>query len=88
MVATLEENKAAYEKMKDYLEDEHFFRWVIFYDGELAGIYDDAQDACLNAIARYKRGPYHIRMVGRENIRKQKELMAAAVDRRKIYGEC
>ena len=51
MAATLEENMAAYEKMKDYLEDEHFFRWVIFYDGELVGIYDEAQDACLNAIA-------------------------------------
>ena len=41
MPATWDENVAAYEKMKDYLEDEYFLHWAVFYDGELVGIYDD-----------------------------------------------
>ena len=64
MVATLDENIAAYEKMKDYLEAEHFGKWVLFYDEEFIGSYDEFEDVGYEAIRRYGRGPYHIRQVG------------------------
>lgn len=87
MAATLEENMAAYEAMKDRLEDAHFLKWAVFYEGELAGIYDDSQDACLEAVQRYGRGPYHIRMIGRENLQKKKEMLEAALVRRRRNGK-
>ena len=64
MVATLDENIAAYEKMRDYLETEHFGKWVLFYDEEFIGSYDDFQDAGYDAMKRFGRGPYLIRQVG------------------------
>ena len=64
MAATLEENTAAYEKMNDYLEKEHFGKWVLFYDEEFIGSYDDFQDAGYEALKRFGRGPYLIRQVG------------------------
>ena len=64
MAATLEENTAAYEKMNDYLENEHFGKWVLFYDEEFIGSYDDFQDAGYEALKRFGRGPYLIRQVG------------------------
>ena len=64
MVATLDKNIAAYEKMRDYLETEHFHKWVVFYDKEFIGSYDDFQDAGYDAMKRFGRGPYLIRQVG------------------------
>ena len=64
MAATLEENTAAYEKINDYLENEHFGKWVLFYDEEFIGSYDDFQDAGYEALKRFGRGPYLIRQVG------------------------
>ena len=64
MVATLDENIAAYQKMRDYLETEHFGKWVLFYDEEFVGSYDDFQDAGYDAMKRFGRGPYLIRQVG------------------------
>ena len=64
MVATLDENIAAYEKMRDFLEAEHFGKWVLFYDEEFIGSYDDFQDAAQVAITRYGRGPYLMRRPG------------------------
>ena len=64
MVATLDENIAAYQKMRDYLETEHFHRWVVFYDEKFIGSYEDFQDAGYDALKRFGRGPYLIRQVG------------------------
>ncbi len=64
MVATLDENIAAYEKVRGYLESKHFRKWVVFYDEELVGSYDDFQDAGYDAMKRFGRGPYLIKQVG------------------------
>ena len=64
MVATLDENIATYQKMRDYLETEHFRKWVVFYDEEFIGSYEDFQDADYDALKRFGRGPYLIRQVG------------------------
>ena len=50
--------------MNDYLENEHFGKWVLFYDEEFIESYDDFQDAGYEALKRFGRGPYLIRQVG------------------------
>ena len=64
MPATLDENIAAYDVMRDHLELEHFGKWVVFYDEEFVGSYDESEDAAQIAIERFGRGPYLIRQVG------------------------
>ncbi len=64
MVATLEENIAAYEEVVDDLELEHLDKWVTFYDCDLVGTYQSSEDAAKDAIFRFGRGPYLIKRVG------------------------
>ena len=64
MPATLDENIAAYEKMKDYLENEYFGKWVLFYDEEFVGSFSEFEDAAQEAMNRFGRGPYLIRQPG------------------------
>ena len=87
MPATWDENVAAYEKMKDYLEDEHFLHWAVFYDGELVGIYDDGLEARREALTRFGHEPYYIRVVGQENLEKKRQGLAAALERRRRHGK-
>ena len=64
MPATLDENMAAYDAMRGQLEAEYHGKWVVFYDQELVGSYDWSDEACMEAVQRFGRGPYHIRQVG------------------------
>ena len=64
IMGVLEREIAAFEKMRDFLEREHLYQWVVIHDEELAGTYDDFQDAAADATRRYGRGPYLIRQVG------------------------
>ena len=68
-MAKLSEEIAAYERMQDLLETDHFGEWVVFYDCELIGAYPDFQDAACVAMRRFGRGPYLIRKVGEGPIR-------------------
>ena len=86
MPATWEENEAAYEKMREYLEDEHFLHWVVFYDGELVGIYNDGLKARREALTRFGREPYLIRVIGEGNLEKKRQHLAAAIERRRGHG--
>ena len=63
-MAKLSEEIAAYERMQDTLETDHFGEWVVVHDGELIGAYSVFQDAALVARRRFGRGPYLIRQVG------------------------
>ena len=87
MPATLDENIAAYESMKRQLEDEHFLHWVVFNDGELAGIYDDGLEARLDAWTRFRLSPYIVRLVGENNVEKKRRHLAAAIERRRHHGK-
>lgn len=62
--ATLLDNIAAYDAQRARLETEHLGKWVLFYDRELVGTYDDFQDVANEAVTRFGRGPYLIRAVG------------------------
>lgn len=55
---------AAYERMRDVLERDCFGKWVVFHDEKLAGAFDTSNEAVLEAIHRFGRGPYLIRRVG------------------------
>ena len=68
MPATLDENIAAYDAMRDHLELEYFGKWVVFYDEEFVGSYDESEDAAYAAIERYDRGPYLLRQVGARRV--------------------
>ena len=82
MPATWDENAAAYEKMKDYLEDKHFLHWAVFYDGKLAGVYRDGLEARRESWVRFGGEPFYIRVVGNENLEKKRQHLAAAMERR------
>ena len=56
-MAKLSEEIAAYERMQDLLETDHFGEWVVVHDGELIGTYSAFEDAADEAIGRFGRGP-------------------------------
>ena len=58
MPATLDENIAAYDAMRDHLELEYFGKWVVFYDEEFVGSYDESEDAAHAAIATLWPGAF------------------------------
>ena len=87
MPATLDQNIAAYERMKGYLEDKHFLHWAVFYDGELAGIYDDGLEARREAWTRFWPNHYLIRVVGEGNVEKKRQHLVAAIRRRRHHGK-
>ena len=64
MPATLDEYIAAYDAMRDHLELEYFGKWVVFYDEEFVGSYDEFEDAVYASTQRYGREPFLIRQVG------------------------
>ena len=63
-MTTLSSQIAAYEEMRDLLEVDHFGKWVVFHGGELVDTYDSSEEAAVDAVARFGRGPYLIRRVG------------------------
>ena len=60
----LDREIAAYNAMRDELERDHLYEWVVFHDERLIGAYEDFQDAAAEAVRRFGRGPYLIRQVG------------------------
>ena len=54
----------AYNAMRDELERDHLYEWVVFHDGQLIDTYEDFQDAAADAVRRFGRGPYLIRQIG------------------------
>ena len=63
-MTTLSSQIAAYAEMRDLLETDHFGKWVVFYGGKLVDTYESSEEAAVDAVARFGRGPYLIREVG------------------------
>ena len=63
-MTTLNEEIAAYDRMRGMLETEHLGRWVVIRNRELAGSFDTFEAAAESAVERFGRGPYLIRKVG------------------------
>ena len=62
--STLSAEIAAYDIMRSKLEMDHNGEWVIVFDGQLVGTYDDFNAAAEYAVAHFGKGPYLIRQVG------------------------
>lgn len=63
-MATLKNEIAAYEGMRNDLELEHLGKWVVVRDEKLVGTYESFEEAAESAVERFGRGPYLIRQVG------------------------
>lgn len=64
VLSALSKEQAAFETQREELEREHQGEWVVFHDGELAGIYADLQEAANDALHKFGLGPYLIEQVG------------------------
>ncbi len=60
----IDDEIAAYEKIREGLEARHLGEWVVMRNGELVGTYESFDKASGDAVARFGRGPYLIRQVG------------------------
>lgn len=63
-MAVLEQDIAAFERMRPDLEAHHLRQWVVFHQGLFEGAYDDFETAATTAVDRFDLGPYLIRQVG------------------------
>ncbi len=63
-MATLNDEIAAYDRMRGVLETEHLGRWVVIHNLELTGSFDTFEAAAEFAVEQFGRGPYLIRKVG------------------------
>ena len=63
-MAKLSQEIAAYERMRDVLEADHFGQWVIVHDEAVFGTYDDFQEAADIAVRNFGRGPFLLRRIG------------------------
>lgn len=64
ILSALEKEMAAYARMQDELVERHLGKWVLIYDEELWGVFDDFEDVARTAVSRFGKGPFHIRQVG------------------------
>ena len=63
-MAKLSEEIAAYERMRNVLEADHFGQWVVIHDEEVFGTYDDFQEAADAAVRRFGRETFLLRQIG------------------------
>ena len=63
-VSTLEENISAYEKMQDTLEEEHMYKWALFYNEVLVDVFDSLDLAVHHVTNSLGAGPFLIRQIG------------------------
>ena len=83
-VATLDDNIAAYENMRAQLESDYWDRWVVFYNGEMVGDYEDSQECAAETVKRFGRGPYLIRQVGATHSRLPSSVLIGMIDSNQI----
>lgn len=63
-VTVLQDDIAAFERMRRELENDHLNEWVVFHRGCFEGLFPDFETAASDAVERFDRGPYLIRQVG------------------------
>jgi hypothetical protein len=62
--AAINEEIAAYDRIREDLEARLMGKWVLIHDGEFISQYDSFELAAADAVRRFGRGPYLIRQVG------------------------
>ena len=63
-MAEINEEIAAYDRMREDLEARLMGKWVLIHDGQLVAQHDSFEAAAADAVGRFGRGPYLIRQVG------------------------
>lgn len=63
-MATLTEEIAAFDRMRNELETDHLGEWVLIHGGQLINTYKSFEQAADEATIRFGRGPYLIRQIG------------------------
>ena len=57
-MTSLDQEIEAYDRMRSDLEEAYFNKWVVVRDGEVAGVFDGAEESLQFAAERFGRGPY------------------------------
>ncbi len=81
-MATLKNEIAAYERMRNDLEVEHLGKWVVMHHEKLVGTYESFEAAAEDAVQNFGRGPYLIRQVGAPPL-----VLPASVQYRPVHGD-
>ncbi len=63
-MTSLQEDIAAFDRMRAELEVSHFHEWAVFYRGQFIEIFPDFEAAATMAVDRFGDGPYLIRQIG------------------------
>ena len=63
-MGVLDDDIAAYTRMRKDLEAEHPQQWAVFHKGRFEGVFADFESAAESALERFDLGPYLIRQVG------------------------
>jgi hypothetical protein len=64
IMTTLDQEIAAYDKMRPDLESQHMGEWVLFFGDRLIGVFASFDEAAKHAVQAFGRGPSLIRQVG------------------------
>ena len=63
-MAALDTEIAAFDRMREDLEKKHMGDWVLVHEESLVGAYNSFNNAVVEAMRKFGRGPYLIRQVG------------------------
>ena len=63
-MTALSDEIAAYERMKNGLETDHFGQWALVHQEQLIGTYESFESAADDAVQKFGEGPYLIRQIG------------------------
>ena len=63
-MGVLDDDIAAFGRMRDSLEADHLKEWAVFHKGRFEGLFPDFESAAESALERFDLGPYLIRQVG------------------------
>ena len=63
-MATIDDEIAVYEAMRQDLEAKHMGKWALLYEKKLVGTFDSFEEAAEVAVEEFGRGPYLIRQIG------------------------
>ena len=63
-MASLTDDIAQYDLLRNQLEIDHTGEWVVIHDRNLIGLFKSFEAAADEAVRQFGRGPYLIRQVG------------------------
>jgi hypothetical protein len=64
VVASLDEDLAAYQELHQALESDYMGKWALVHDRKLVSLFDTFEQAAETAVEQFGRGPYLIRQIG------------------------